>query len=194
MKTAYDKKSKRKVYEIFAGEYLAVKEDRVVLKTLLGSCVAVCLRDTIHGISGINHFMLPGVNIKRGIIESSDSRYGMHAMELLINNMIKLGSSRKYMKAKVFGGASVLQNTMNDIASANVEFIHKYLEMEGISIESFDTGGKRGRKIYYLPDSFTVFLKRIESVNMLKRTLAEEKQYYRNLQQEKDKSGEITLF
>ncbi|MFW6022305.1 MAG: chemoreceptor glutamine deamidase CheD [Halanaerobiaceae bacterium] len=194
MRTGYDNKSQRRVYEIFAGEYLAVSENKVILKTLLGSCISVCLRDEVSGISGINHFMLPGLNMKRGIIESSDARYGMHAMELLINDMIKRGSRRKYIKAKVFGGASVLNINMNDIAYANIRFIKEYLNMEGITVVSSDLGGRRGRKIYFLPDAFTVYLKRIDSVNILRKTINQEKEYYKKLQKENKKSGEITLF
>lgn len=41
------------------GEHLVTSDPNVVLSTVLGSCVAMCLRDPVAGVGGMNHFLLP---------------------------------------------------------------------------------------------------------------------------------------
>ncbi|MGV8776346.1 chemoreceptor glutamine deamidase CheD, partial [Pseudomonas aeruginosa] len=93
--------------KLLPGEYFASGEDLVIV-TVLGSCVSVCLRDPLNGIAGMNHFMLPERGLG-GDPASPSARYGSHAMELLINRMLALGASRERLQAKVFGGGSVLR-------------------------------------------------------------------------------------
>ncbi|MDU3295496.1 MAG: chemoreceptor glutamine deamidase CheD, partial [Pseudomonas aeruginosa] len=76
--------------KLLPGEYFASGEDLVIV-TVLGSCVSVCLRDPLNGIAGMNHFMLPERGLG-GDPASPSARYGSHAMELLINRMLALGA------------------------------------------------------------------------------------------------------
>ena len=84
------------------GEYFVSSEDMVIM-TVLGSCIAACIWDPHLNIGGMNHFMLPDSD---GI--DTSGRYGSYAMELLINEMVKAGSRREAMQAKVFGGGQVM--------------------------------------------------------------------------------------
>ena len=87
---------------IIQGEYKVVSDPDVVLTTILGSCVAACLRDPVSGVGGMNHFLLPGT----GSVTGGDAtRYGVHLMELLINGLLKQGARRDRLEAKIFGGA-----------------------------------------------------------------------------------------
>src|SRR5580658_1868975 len=88
---------------IHIGEIFASREPAVV-RTVLGSCIAVCLRDPVAGVGGMNHFLLP----YGGHNELASARYGIHAMELLINDCMKVGADRAKLEAKVFGGGHVL--------------------------------------------------------------------------------------
>ncbi|MEG1028908.1 MAG: chemotaxis protein CheD, partial [Brevundimonas sp.] len=63
------------------GEHLVTSDPDVVLSTVLGSCVAMCLRDPVAGVGGMNHFMLPE---GAGAGTDAGRRYGAYAMELLI--------------------------------------------------------------------------------------------------------------
>ena len=92
-----------KTATIIVGGVFASREPAVVT-TLLGSCIAACLFDPVAGVGGMNHFLLPGTV---GQTEGC-TRYGVHAMELLINDIMKLGGDRRRLKAKVFGGAQVM--------------------------------------------------------------------------------------
>ena len=112
---------------IFIGEAKASKQP-LSLHTLLGSCVAVCLHDPLSGIGGMNHILLPG----RSKIDSS-SRFGVHAMELLINEMMKLGADRRRLVAKCCGGGNVLASFRHPtVGDRNAQFVREFLSTENI--------------------------------------------------------------
>lgn len=77
---------------IIQGEHCVVSEPDTMVTTLLGSCIAVCLNDSVSRIGGMNHFLLgePGADVKPRPDEMQ--RYGVHAMELLINGMMAKGA------------------------------------------------------------------------------------------------------
>jgi chemotaxis protein CheD len=149
-------------YNIHIGEYYASKTP-VIITTLLGPCVAVCLFDPIKKIGGMNHILLPGGAPSRDNI--IDSRYGINAMELLINHMMKLGANRYKLTAKVFGGASILSSISNEfnMGIKNVESVIDFLKIEKIPIINYNFGGVDSRRIYYHSDTSDVLIKRIKS-------------------------------
>ena len=193
MKKTFNQKFNKPMVEIFAGEYYTTNKADVILSTLLGSCVAVCMVDQYNGVAGINHIMISKSADPKEMLLSQDSRYGIHAMELLINDLLKKGANRRRLKAKVFGGGKVLNNSETDIAYANVDFAISYLENEEVPILARDTGGHGGRKIYFFPKDFSVYLRRIEMKSYLEKTKVEEKKQVKKQQQD-DKAGELTLF
>lgn len=144
------------------GEHFVTK-DKLVISTLLGSCVAACLFDPTTGIAGMNHFLLANTRYTKSMpINNSDAgRYGIHAMELLINDMMKLGAQRNTLKAKVFGGGAVLDALEGDnffcVGEVNTRFVHEFLETEHIEIVSQDLGGKLGRVIRFHTDTYAVY-------------------------------------
>ncbi len=157
----YDRVHQRQVQRILPGEYLALKAgcapsyNPEMMMTVLGSCVAVCLTDIESETAGINHFMLPGITTSGLGIEpahalNASARYGVNAMELLINKMMMLGAERNRLQAWVFGGANVLSG-MSDIGKGNIAFALKYLKTEKIFVSAQNTGGVLPRKIYLDP-------------------------------------------
>jgi chemotaxis protein CheD len=165
----------------------------VVIETLLGSCVAVCLYDPVSRIGGLNHILLPG----RADLEHFDTatRYGINAMELLLNRIMKLGGIRHHFVAKVFGGAHVLPAIApeNGMGSKNAEFVLEFLRMETIEVVSQDIGGRDTRRIYFHTDTGDVFLKRIASRHQPTISL-EERRLLEVVRRKARKSGEVTLF
>ena len=119
-----------------------------VVTTVLGSCIAACLRDPVAGIGGMNHFLLP----EGGGSDRLEMRYGANAMELLINEILRRGGSRNHLEAKVFGGASVVAG-LSDVGARNVAFIRKYLADEGIPVVRSDVGGDHARRVQFEPVS-----------------------------------------
>jgi len=135
-----------------------VVEDDTVLVTVLGSCVAACLHDPVLRIGGMNHFLLPD----GGPDECASTRYGAHAMEVLINELLQRGAARKRLEAKVFGGGNVLKGfTHTLIGSRNAEFVLRYLDAERIPVTAQDLRGIHPRKVYFFPNTGKVMVQRL---------------------------------
>lgn len=142
--------------KVLPGEYFVTGEN-IVICTVLGSCIAACLWDRTMNIGGMNHFMLP-----EGDSTDVSGRYGSYAMEVLINEMIKLGARRETMQAKIFGGGQVMANftTMN-VGERNTEFVTQYLQTERIPIVSEDVLDIYPRKVVYFPVTGKAMVKRL---------------------------------
>ncbi len=134
---------------IVQGEFTVSDDPEVVLTTLLGSCVAACIRDPIAGVGGMNHFLLPGSEV--GSAKDSE-RLGVHLMELLLNGLMRQGAHRDRLEAKLFGGARMMSG-LSDIGRKNADFAKRFLAYEGIKIIGGDTGGQQGRRIQFAPVS-----------------------------------------
>jgi chemotaxis protein CheD len=179
---------------IHPGEYFATTGDTII-STILGSCVAVGVFDEEARMGGLNHFMLPGDGGKVDLMRSPNAKYGMYAMELLINDLMKLGARRKALKAKVFGGGSVLRfsgSVGSAIPGNNIEFAFEYLRKEGIPVLASDVGGKEPRKIFFFARTGKVLLKRIAG-NIADLAEREEKRYHDALGSS-EREGPVTLF
>lgn len=136
---------------IIQGEYKVVNDPNIVLSTILGSCVAACLRDPMAGVGGMNHFLLPGsANPASG--GGDATRYGVHLMELLINGLLKKGARRDRIEAKIFGGAKTIA-TFSNVGEQNATFAMQFLRDEGIKVVGSSTGGEHGRKLEFWPVS-----------------------------------------
>ena len=132
--------------QIIQGETFVTEAPDEVLTTVLGSCVAACIRDSVARVGGMNHFLLP-----KGDGNDRDALcYGVNAMELLINGLMRHGGLRERMEAKVFGGANVMA-ALSDIGSRNGAFARHFLAEEGIRLVSADLGGTLPRRIEYWP-------------------------------------------
>ncbi|OGC00864.1 MAG: chemotaxis protein CheD, partial [Burkholderiales bacterium RIFCSPLOWO2_12_FULL_67_210] len=141
--------------KVLPGEYF-VTADEMLIMTVLGSCIAACIWDPQARVGGMNHFMLP-----EGGADTS-GRYGSYAMELLINEMMKLGARRESMQAKVFGGGQVMHNfTSLNVGERNTRFVLDYLQTERIAIVSKDVLDIHPRKVCYFPASGKAMVKRL---------------------------------
>jgi chemotaxis protein CheD len=142
--------------KVLPGEYYVSNEDLVVM-TVLGSCIAACIWDGKARTGGMNHFMLPDGDNAEG-----SGRYGSYAMELLINEMIKLGARRETMQAKIFGGAQVMAGftTMN-VGERNTQFVLNYLATERIPVVSQDVLDIHPRKVCFFPLTGKALVKRL---------------------------------
>ena len=143
-----DVEAGEKRVNIVQGEFKVSRDPQVVLATLLGSCVAACIRDPVSGIGGMNHFLLPGDTGRAG--QNAGEDYGVHLMELLINGLMREGARRDRLEAKLFGGARMMKG-LSDIGQRNAEFAVRFLKYENIQLVGSDFGGERGRRIIYSP-------------------------------------------
>jgi len=149
--TYYDWRLRKRAVKLLPGEWHVATDD-VVIVTVLGSCVAACIRDRRTGCGGMNHFMLPGTG-DGSVPVSYAARYGVHAMEVIINALIRNGSRREDLEAKVFGGAAVLAGMDSQpVGRRNAEFVLKYLYRERILVAAQDLLGERPRKVIFPSD------------------------------------------
>ena len=137
-----------------------------MLVTVLGSCVCACIRDRVNGMGGMNHFMLPDSGQDQGSPIADSARYGTYAMEVLINQLLKMGARRSNLEAKVFGGGAVLRGfTVNNVGKSNADFVLRYLETEKMPVVAQDLLDIYPRKVYFFPQTGLVRVKRLRAVH-----------------------------
>ena len=137
-------------FPIVQGEHKVVAVPNVMITTVLGSCVAVCLQDPVARIGGMNHFLLAEPTPGNVTAKADMQRYGVHAMELLINGMMKAGAERSQLRAHLYCGANIIAG-LGGIGTANAAFALRFLQTEGIAIGLNDTGGTQPRKVEFRP-------------------------------------------
>lgn len=159
----FDHKFGLEAAKIMPGEYF-VATDEALLVTVLGSCVAACIRDADLGIGGMNHFMLPDDGGRD--TAGPSARYGTYAMEVLINHLLKLGARRSRLEAKVFGGGAVMSSlASSNVGARNAEFVLDFLKMEKIPVIAKDLLDSYPRKVYYFPYSGRVLVRKLHRVH-----------------------------
>lgn len=178
---------------ILPGEFYVTREDEVI-DTVLGSCVAACIRNPRLGVGGMNHFMLP-----RPIGSGDDAwekvagratRYGTASMEQLINRVLGAGGLRKELEVKIFGGGRVL-SSLSDIGAHNVTFVRQFLRHEGLRITSEDTGDTCSRHVHYFPRTGRV---RVRHLSPRTLDVGSHEQRYLDRLERTPVAGEIDLF
>lgn len=129
---------------LFPGTFFADPRE-FQISTVLGSCVALCLWDSVARIGGMNHYMLPLWN-GEGL---ATPKYGNIAIDKLLSKMLQLGCRKEHLVAKIFGGANVTSsgNEIFMIGDRNILLAKEVLEEYGIAIKSSDVGGHVGRKV-----------------------------------------------
>ena len=133
---------------VIRGDFQVSSDPTIVLSTVLGSCVSVCMFDPNARIGGMNHYLLA----EGTETDATSLKYGAHAMELLINSLLKKGANRSTLRAKVFGG-SRMTGRFADIGPRNAEFALRYLAAEEFDIQSRDLGGNAARRVNFHPVS-----------------------------------------
>ena len=135
-------------------------EDPTQVTTILGSCVAICVWDRCLHIGGVNHYLLPAANDEC----NSSPRFGDVSTRELLKELLKLGCSRQYMQAKIFGGSALFRQEgsyASSLGAQNVAAANLMLKNAGIPILSQDTGGPHGRKIIFNTDDGSAWARKV---------------------------------
>lgn len=186
----FDRHFDTEAAKILPGEYF-VSSQGMLLVTVLGSCVAACIRDTDSGVGGMNHFMLPDDGGRDTV--GTSARYGTYAMEVLINHLLKLGARRQRLEAKVFGGGAVLASlSSSNVGVRNAEFVLDYLKTEKIPVVAKDLLDSYPRKVYYFPESGRVLVKKLHRVH--NDTLFNRESDYKARLSQSPLAGDVELF
>ena len=155
----YDRNFDIEAAKILPGEYYVTGRD-MLLVTVLGSCVAACIRDPLTGIGGMNHFLLPS-RAKNSSDDTDVILAGDYSMEVLLNTMLNKGAAKQRLIAKAFGGGTIVTSILMAIGQRNADFAKEWLEREGIPLMAQDFGGAWSRKIIFTPDGGDAFCRRM---------------------------------
>lgn len=182
------------VVKVFPGTQYVSNEADEMLVTTLGSCVSACVRDTRTGMSGMNHFMLPGNGNADWDGDGFSLRFGDFAMESLLNTFYSMGARKQDLIVKLFGGGNVT-NFKSLIGDRNAEFAVNFLTNENIEVTSSDLGGTRARRIHFYPKSGKVDRKFVENTKgQQNKLIAQEEQYHKSLATKQAEYGSVELF
>jgi len=190
-KRYYDSRFQATAVRVLPGEHYVTNDPTEMIVTILGSCVAACIRDPLIGAAGMNHFMLPASDTGEWGQASAAMRYGNYAMEMLINDLMRRGAKRDRLEVKVFGGGRI-GAMKSDVGEQNARFVLEYLKSEGLKPLAVDLGGDSARRIHYFPANGAVkrlALKRLET----SRLRAEEESYNKAMSVS-EVAGDVELF
>ena len=188
----FDRQHNAEAAKIMPGEYYATARD-MLLVTVLGSCVCACIRDKVSGIGGMNHFMLPDSGQDQNDPLGESARYGVYAMEILINQLLKMGAQRSNFEVKVFGGGAVLRGfTVANVGERNAEFVLKFLKTEKIPVAAQDLLDIYPRKVYYFPQTGLVRVKKLKQVH--NDTIVNRETEYKSRLRYSKMEGDVELF
>jgi chemotaxis protein CheD len=151
------------VTTVHQGECFVSGESDLAYATVLGSCIAACIRDRAARVGGMNHFLLAAQSDTQRDRYGASARYGAFAMEQLINMVLTNGTGRKAnLEIKVFGGG-MLNTALTDIGAKNIAFVREFLDNEGYAMASHDLGGAFARKVVFQPSTGRAFVRKLDS-------------------------------
>jgi len=192
--------AEKKRIQVSPGEY-AVAAGDVVLSTLLGSCVAACLYDPVNQVVGMNHFMLASrqyIPENRPFL-SEAGRYGVNAMELLINGMLAKGAQLENLQAKAFGGGNVLPalnrlHSHGSVGEINIRFLRNFLQRENIPLVASNLGGGQGMLIHFFSDDYSVYVKPVGKGVSSNIAIKEQRFIDKTLEKREQSSRDVELW
>lgn len=161
----FDPYFQRAAVKLLPGQYYVTSGETMIVTTL-GSCVAACVRDKVSGIGGMNHFMLPAVLRPDQQTAKTFTKYGVFAMQKLLETLTRMGAKPANFEAKVFGGGHVMEGFAScDVGTQNARFIEQFMATNEIPIVSRDLYQDYARKVYFLPQTGEVQMRRIRRLN-----------------------------
>jgi chemotaxis protein CheD len=188
----FDRRFNAWVINVPPGGQAIASAEGELLSTVLGSCVAACLRDPVTGIGGMNHFLLPGEELSDAAT-TDDMRFGVASMEQLINALIKQGAMRSRLQAKLFGGATMMAaRTDGSVGGRNARFALRFLACEGIAVAAQDLGGDTPRRANFEPATGRAWVNRLPSPTA--RDIAATENDYRKSIMQRDRAGDLEVF
>lgn len=179
--------------KVMPGEFYVSREDEFIITTL-GSCVAACVWDPVACVGGMNHFMLasPGGGPEDQAGIGAATRYGVFAMEFLVNGVLALGGKRERLCVKVAGGGAVLAQTTINVGAANIAFVRQYIQTERLKLMGEHLGGLLPRKLIFHPISGSAQVKAL--ARLKNDTIVTRERQYAHELRTSPPSGAVELF
>ena len=144
-------------------------ERPALVSTILGSCVSVTMFHPLSRTGAICHGLLPSCGVKKSCEGTclEGFRYVDCAIKRMIRKFDSFGFNRKDIQVKIFGGADMFgvnnaDGTSKTVGKENVMVAKTIIQKEGLHVTAFDLRGNQGRKIFFLPHTGEVLLKRLK--------------------------------
>ncbi|OGS24934.1 MAG: chemotaxis protein CheD [Elusimicrobia bacterium RIFOXYB2_FULL_48_7] len=138
-----------KIINIGIADYKVCASPALLESTGLGSCVGIALVDPVTKIGGLAHIMLPCSAESR--ITTYPLKFADTAVRMMIEDMVKLGASKRRIVAKIAGGACMFEltvpNPAMNVGERNIAAVRKVLQEENIPLVAEDTGKNYGRSL-----------------------------------------------
>lgn len=128
------------------GSCLVSESPNMLLCKGLGSCIALCVYDVSKRVGLLAHILLP-----KGDDVSKPFYFANLAVPAVLFELAKRGCNKNLIWAKIVGGANVFlkeENNLN-IGTRNIDSIIEHLKKYKIKILNTDTGGNKGRNVYF---------------------------------------------
>lgn len=144
-----------------------VSDTPTVVRTVLGSCVAVIFHVPRLRLSTVCHAQMPAreANLccrascprpcRSSTADVSDLRYVTCCIGYMVAELQRRWVDKSEIVCTLIGGGNVIRNIDPrwSVGERNVETAIQCLEREGIEIHYRDTGGVRGRVIEHMSDT-----------------------------------------
>jgi chemotaxis receptor (MCP) glutamine deamidase CheD len=144
-------------------EELCASREPIVISTVLGSCITLCIWDRRLKAGGMNHYVLPAGPLTE--VSLHPNRYAVHAIPNLLRLMKGLGSKPSDLVIKMIGGSSVsdADGYGTRVALSNIEAAERVLSEFGLKITERQVGGRPGRKVEFHTDTGEIHCQLIRS-------------------------------
>ena len=138
-----------------------VKSTDALVTYALGSCVGICLYDSVLKIGGLGHIMLP--TFPQNNPKENKFRFADTCIPAMIEQMEKMGCNRRRIMAKIAGGAKMFDvagdSTFGSIGARNIIAVKNSLQNLRIQIYAEDTGLNYGRTVYFYTEDGKMVVK-----------------------------------
>lgn len=129
-----------------AGMKVSDDPDVTLVTYSLGSCIGVAVYDTVAGVGGMLHYMLPESGMDARKAEGRPLMFADTGIPMLFKACYKLGAEKKRMAVKVAGGAQIMDpSEVFNIGKRNYAALRKILWRNNVMIDAEDVGGTSNR-------------------------------------------------
>jgi chemotaxis protein CheD len=126
--------------------------EKTLLRTFVGSCIAICLYDSSVKIAAMAHIMLPKNNTSN-LDPKPEAKFADVAIKIILEKLQVSGAKLNRLKAKMAGGANIFQNEVKtnvfNIGARNVDAVKSLLDEQKIPIVAQDIGSTSGRWVVF---------------------------------------------
>lgn len=120
----------------------------IIITYALGSCLGIAMYDPAEMVGGLLHVMLPLSKSDPQKAMAKPAMYVDSGLNLLLNNMYRLGATKENIIISVAGGATMKRAAKDDyfkIGKRNFTVFRKLLWKNGFMIANQDVGGTISR-------------------------------------------------